>query len=96
MRLGFLIASLLAVTASLALSQPSVEKIAHVAYVETVERDGVKATIDMVAIPGGTFVMGSPKDEVGRKDSEGPQHPVAVKPFWMAKYETTWAEYDLY
>ena len=37
----------------------------------------------MVAIPGGTFLMGSPADEKGRNDDEGPQHPVTLKPFWM-------------
>ena len=37
----------------------------------------------MVAIPGGTFVMGSPEDEKGRNADEGPQHPVELKPFWM-------------
>ena len=39
----------------------------------------------MVPIPGGTFLMGSPDDEKGRDDNEGPQHPVTVKPFWMGE-----------
>jgi len=51
---------------------------------------------EMIAIPGGTFMMGSPNSEKGRKPDEGPQHPVAVKPFWMAKYEVAWEEYDLF
>src|SRR5262249_14679663 len=50
----------------------------------------------MIPIPGGTFLMGSPAGEKGRKPDEGPQHPVTVKPFWMGKFEVTWDEYDLY
>ena len=48
----------------------------------------------MVAIPGGTFVMGSPAGEAGRAGDEGPAHPVRIAPFWMARTETTWDEYD--
>ena len=39
--------------------------------------------IEMVAIPGGTFEMGSPKR------NESPQHTVNVKPFFMGKYPVT-------
>ncbi|MFM8220042.1 MAG: formylglycine-generating enzyme family protein, partial [Planctomycetaceae bacterium] len=36
-------------------------------------------------IPPGTFVMGSPADEPGRDDDEGPQHLVTLtRGFWMA------------
>jgi formylglycine-generating enzyme required for sulfatase activity len=49
-------------------------------------------TIDMIAIPGGSFVMGSPSTEKGRYDTEeGPQHKVTVAPFFMGKYEVTQA-----
>ena len=27
---------------------------------------------------------------------EGPQHQVAIEPFWMGKYEVTWDEYELW
>ncbi|MEG4917454.1 SUMF1/EgtB/PvdO family nonheme iron enzyme [Microcoleus sp. B7-D4] len=50
-------------------------------------------TIDMIAIPGGSFVMGSPSTETGRYDYEGPQHNVTVAPFFMGKYEVTQAQY---
>ena len=33
-----------------------------------------RPTIEWVAIPSGTFMMGSPENENGRHDSEGPQH----------------------
>jgi formylglycine-generating enzyme required for sulfatase activity len=53
-------------------------------------------TFDMVPIPGGTFVMGSPDDEADRNDDEGPQHRVRIEPFWMGKTEVTWDEYDTF
>jgi formylglycine-generating enzyme required for sulfatase activity len=47
----------------------------------------------MVAIPGGKFLMGSPKSEPGRFDSEGPQHVVTVKAFALGKYDVTSKEF---
>jgi formylglycine-generating enzyme required for sulfatase activity len=61
-------------------------------YVETVTGTGVK--FEMVLIPGGEFVMGSPADETKRNEDEGPQHLVKIAPFWMGKHEVTWDEYD--
>ena len=43
----------------------------------------------MVAIPGSTFTMGSPKSEEVSTDRERPQHNVAVSPFFMGKYPVT-------
>ena len=34
------------------------------------------------------------RDEAGRLEDEGPQHRVSVEPFWMGKFEVTWAEYE--
>ncbi|MFH7029850.1 MAG: SUMF1/EgtB/PvdO family nonheme iron enzyme [Heteroscytonema crispum UTEX LB 1556] len=45
--------------------------------------------IEMVAIRGGTFEMGSPPDEPKRYDDENPQHTVTVQPFFLAKYPVT-------
>lgn len=47
---------------------------------------------NFVLIPGGTFQMGSPKDEAWRSDDEV-QHDVTVSDFYMAVYELTQAEY---
>ncbi len=74
----------------------TIDPLTHKSYTETIERDGVKASFEMIAIPGGAFLMGSPASEKGRKDHEGPQHPVAVKPLWVGKVEVTWGEYDLF
>lgn len=47
----------------------------------------------MVGIPAGKFLMGSPAREPGRFDSEGPQHAVAVKAFALGKYPVTSAQF---
>lgn len=49
---------------------------------------------EMIAIPGGEFVMGSPETEELRRPEEGPQTKVSVDPFWMGKCEVTWDEYE--
>ena len=54
---------------------------------------GSGVSFEMVAIPGGTFEMGSPDNEPLRKPDEGPLRKVTVSKFWMAKTEVTWDEY---
>lgn len=52
---------------------------------------------EMVVIPAGSFTMGSPETEAGRKIDEGPQHRVIiVKAFAMSKYEVTVGEYRVF
>ena len=51
------------------------------------EKDGA----EMVLIPGGEFLMGSPDGE-GRKN-ERPQHPVYLDPFYMDVHPVTVAQY---
>jgi formylglycine-generating enzyme required for sulfatase activity len=49
----------------------------------------------MVVVPAGSYVMGSPADEVGRNADEGPQHGVKIaRPFAVGKFEVTFAEWD--
>ncbi|HVA51208.1 MAG TPA: formylglycine-generating enzyme family protein [Pirellulales bacterium] len=55
-----------------------------------------EASFEMVPIRGGMFRMGSPDNEPGRQDDEGPAHEVKVAPFWMGKYEVTWDEYEVF
>ena len=57
---------------------------------------GTNVQIDMVPIPAGTVRVGSPAYEVGREEYEGPQVDVAIEPFWMGKYEITWAQFEPY
>ncbi|MBX3517975.1 MAG: SUMF1/EgtB/PvdO family nonheme iron enzyme [Rhodospirillales bacterium] len=50
---------------------------------------------EMVVIPSGTFLMGSPPDEEGRYDNEGPQHRVTIgSRFALGKYAVRFSEYD--
>jgi formylglycine-generating enzyme len=53
-------------------------------------------TFTMIPIPGGEFMLGSPQSEAQRRDDEGPQVRIKVEPFWMGKYEITWAEYQAF
>jgi formylglycine-generating enzyme required for sulfatase activity len=49
--------------------------------------------IEMVYIPGGTFLMGSPETEAESNDWEKPQHQVTIQPFFMGKYTATQAQW---
>ena len=57
------------------------------------EKLGNNLGLDMVAIPGGSFVMGSPPDEPKRRRREGPQHEVVVSDFYMGRYPITQAQW---
>jgi formylglycine-generating enzyme required for sulfatase activity len=48
--------------------------------------------IELVPIPGGSFIMGS--DSVAGQGSEAPSHPVQVAPFYLGKYEVTQAQWQ--
>ena len=63
-----------------------VERITATAPMRTEQvADGV--TLELVKIPGGTFMMGAPEAE------EGPQHEVSVPSFWMGRFEVTQAQW---
>ncbi|MEL6384162.1 MAG: formylglycine-generating enzyme family protein [Cyanobacteria bacterium J06626_18] len=47
----------------------------------------------MMLIPAGTFLMGSPVEELERLDREGPQHEVTLSQFFLAKYPVTQAQW---
>lgn len=49
----------------------------------------------MVIVEEGRYMMGSPRDEAGRWDDEGPRHEVRiVRPFAVGRFEVTFAEWD--
>ncbi|NES69977.1 MAG: formylglycine-generating enzyme family protein [Okeania sp. SIO2D1] len=54
--------------------------------------NGIK--LEMVYIPEGSFLMGSPKNEQGRKNNESPQHQIILQPFYMSKYPITQNQYQ--
>ena len=50
---------------------------------------------EMVVVPAGSFVMGSPESEQGRRQFEGPLHRVTIaKPFAVSKVELTFDDWD--
>lgn len=49
----------------------------------------------LVVIPTGSFLMGSPTNEAGRDKAEGPQHRVKIStPLAVGRFEVTFAEWD--
>ncbi len=58
------------------------------------EIKGEKIAIELVAVKGGSFYMGT---KIPLRDSdEKPAHQVEVDGFWMGKYEITWEQYDTF
>jgi formylglycine-generating enzyme required for sulfatase activity len=53
------------------------------------ERLAVDVSLDLVLIPGGTFMMGDDKHH----QDEQPIHQVTLSPFYMGKYPITQAQY---
>jgi formylglycine-generating enzyme required for sulfatase activity len=50
----------------------------------------------MIVVPAGKFTMGSPEDEKGRSEWEGPQHEVTIaRPFAVGRTDVTFAEWDI-
>ena len=50
---------------------------------------------EVVVVPPGKFIMGSPAAEKGHAEDEGPQHAVTIaQPFAVSKYEVTFDEWD--
>ena len=50
---------------------------------------------EMVVVPAGSYTMGSPPDEPGRWNDEGPRHRVTIsRPFAVGRYEVTFAEWN--
>ena len=50
---------------------------------------------EMVVVPAGSFLMGSPESEEERDDNEGPVHRVTIPaPFAVGTYEVTFEEWD--
>jgi sulfatase modifying factor 1 len=63
----------------------------HKDFTETIPNTTV--SINMKAIPGGSFKLGSPENEPLRKPDEGPQKEVKISPFFMAEIEVSWEVY---
>jgi formylglycine-generating enzyme required for sulfatase activity len=56
---------------------------------------GSKSCPEVVLLPSGEYLMGSPETEQDRIEDEGPQHKITIAiPFLVSKYEVTFAEWD--
>ena len=63
--------------------------------VATVKIPGTSVSFKLVALPAGTYQMGSPESEQGRGTDEG-LHEVVLDSFWVGACEVTWDEFNLY
>jgi formylglycine-generating enzyme required for sulfatase activity len=81
---------------------PSLKTALPTGYTETIRVrvpgavNPLEFKFDMVAVREGSFRMGSPAGEAGRRPNEGPQLPVKVNAFWIGKHEVTWDEFELF
>ena len=57
------------------------------------ENLGNNVALDMVAIPGGKFLMGSPENESETLEGEILQHTVIIQPFFMGRFPVTQAQW---
>ncbi|MEH2398862.1 caspase, EACC1-associated type [Nostoc sp.] len=57
------------------------------------ENLGNGVVLEMVAITDGKFLMGSLESEPERYNSESPQHPVTIQPFFMGKFPVTQSQW---
>ncbi|TAF09840.1 MAG: serine/threonine protein kinase [Nostocales cyanobacterium] len=64
---------------------------AHTSFTEDL---GNGVLLEMIAIRGGSFLMGSPENEPERLSSESPQHRVTIQPFYMGKFTVTQAQWE--
>jgi formylglycine-generating enzyme required for sulfatase activity len=89
--------------------EPAVEKVTSVSNEKDITKEPTKkessgkeevtdlgkdVKLEMILIPAGKFVMGSPESEKGHRINET-QHEVTItKPFYMGKYEVTQEQWD--
>jgi formylglycine-generating enzyme required for sulfatase activity len=82
---------------------PKKSEMPHTSYKETIsfkkhreKSENLTVDFEMIAVPGGKFTMGSPKDEANRNVDEGPQFEVSIPHLWVGKCEVTWDEFDAF
>ncbi len=60
-----------------------------------IERLTDEVVLEMVSIPAGEFLMGSPLEEPERDGDEGPPHHVTVPKFYLGKYPITQSQWRI-
>ena len=63
-------------------------------FPESVVEEQKKTEIEMVLIPAGTFMMGSPESEEVRLDNETQHEVTLTNPFFMEKYPVTQEQWE--
>lgn len=90
--------TLFVMSAGVSLSGCGTEKLEVPSKSDSVFRDALsngKYGPEMVIVPSGSFTMGSPTNEEGHSDDEGPQRTVTIsKPFAVGKFEVMWTEWE--
>ena len=86
----------LGITTAKPATGPSVELTGKFMVPYSVTIPGTDVAFEMIPVPGGKVLMGSPEGEAGRTEDEGPQIEVEVQPMWVQKTELTWGEYKLF
>jgi len=57
---------------------------------------GSRVDFKMIAIPGGTFKIGSSVNDEFFSKNESPQVEIKINKFWMGQIEVTWDEYSAF
>jgi formylglycine-generating enzyme required for sulfatase activity len=57
---------------------------------------GTEVSFKMIAIPAGSFVMGSSENQQWHQPAEGPATEVKLSAFWIEEHEVTYDEYVLF
>ena len=63
------------------------EVVDHGEVPDEILENGIE--LEMVYVPGGSFLMGSPENESERLQSEGPQHRVILQSFYIGRFQIT-------
>jgi formylglycine-generating enzyme required for sulfatase activity len=85
----------LSILLSVSLLETSAQSDTSLANV-TLTIPGSTLEYKMVVIPGGSFTMGSPATQKGRKPDEGPSKTISISPFWMGAYEVTHDQFGIF
>jgi formylglycine-generating enzyme required for sulfatase activity len=85
---------LLSVTAPLAQREKRAERAGQAALKVGQRFTECRSCPEMVVVPAGSFVMGSPADEPDRRENERQVKVAFARPFAIARTEVTWDQWE--